>query len=140
VVSFIQLEKKMMRNLLGKKLSMFLFLGLSSSALSKQLVCHHYVMANYEFCSVTLNVLEDGKIASPVSINHQGQTYSSLIEEVSLGAGEKFHLFLDVDKPGQELEMIIKETQNDKGEYPAILINPQAPFAKEMQGKCQQTR
>lgn len=120
-----------------KTLTLLLLL-VGSSAFSKQLVCHYYVMGEFEFCSVTLTLLENGKLSSPASVNHQGQVYSSAIEEVSLNAGERFHLFLDVDKPGHELEMVVKTNQNEKGEFLSVLINPQASFAKEMQGKCQE--
>jgi len=88
------------------------------------------------FCTVTLKELEDGSLDSPVRIEHQGQPQSSVIREVDRKAGELYHLWLDADKPGQEIEMIVKNTPNNKGEYPAVLINPEASFAKEMKGIC----
>ncbi|NBX75595.1 MAG: hypothetical protein EBQ92_03510 [Proteobacteria bacterium] len=117
-------------------LSGFFFFSLTGQAVSRKLVCVHTVMDLAPFCTVTLKELEDGSVENPVQIEHQGKPMSSLIQEVDLKPGELYHLFLDADKPGKEIEMIVKSTANEKGEYPAVLINHEAPFAKEMKGAC----
>ncbi|MFM8269577.1 MAG: hypothetical protein ACKN9V_05245 [Pseudomonadota bacterium] len=102
----------------------------------RKLTCVHTVMNYAPFCTVFLKELEDGSLESPVKIEHQGQPQMSVIREVDLKLGELYHLLLDADKPGSEIEMIVKSSQNDKGEYPAVLINHEASFAKEMKGTC----
>lgn len=116
-------------------LGLFLFssVGISST---KKLVCKHYVTNEIEFCTVTLTVLEDGSLESTANINHQGINQKSVIAEKELVEGDLYRLFLDADKPGQEIEMVITSQKNGNGEYPAVLINHEAPFAKEMHGTC----
>jgi len=116
-------------------LSVFFF-SLTGQAVVRKLTCVHTVMDLAPFCTVTLKELEDGSLESPVQVEHQGQLHASVIEETELQTGELYHLFLDSDKPGQEIEMIVRNAVNDKGEYPAVLINHEAPFAKEMKGIC----
>jgi len=115
-----------------------LFFSVTGQAISRKLVCVHTVMNLGPFCTVTLKELEDGSLESPVHIEHQGQPQSSIIEEVDVKPGELYHLFLDADKPGKEIEMVVKNTTNEKGEYPAVLINHEATFAKEMKGVCKE--
>lgn len=110
--------------------------SLAGQAAARKLTCVHTVMDLAPFCTVTLKQLEDGSLESPVRIEHQGQANYSVIQEVKKELGELFHLLVDADKPGQEIEMIVKNTINEKGEYPAVLINHEAPFAQEMKGTC----
>ena len=110
--------------------------GSVAHASSYQWACDHYVTADIPFCSVTLTVLEDGKLSSRATIDHQGQTHSSVLQELELQPGQLFHLNLDADLPGQEIEMIIEENSDGQEKYPAVLINNQVPFAKEMHGTC----
>ena len=102
----------------------------------RKLICVHTVMDLAPFCTVTLKELEDGTLESPVLIEHQGQPQHSMIREVKVESGEMYHLFLDADKPGQEIEMIVENINNENGEYPAVLINHEVPFAQEMKGTC----
>lgn len=104
----------------------------------RKLTCIHTVMDLAPFCTVTLKELEDGTLESPVLIEHQGQPQHSMIREVKLEPGEKYHLLLDANKPGQEIEMIVESTTNENGEYLAVLINHEVPFAQEMKGSCQE--
>ena len=116
----------------------FLFFISSSlmTASTQQWVCDHYVTPEIPFCSVTLTLLENGKLSSRATIEHQGQTHPSVIQELDVLPGQLFHLNLDADLPGQEIEMIVEEQSNETGKFPAVLINHQAPFAKEMHGVC----
>ena len=113
-----------------------MFLTVQSWAETAKLVCKHYVTADFEFCTVTLTVLPDGTLKSPASINHQGSVQSSALAQKPTEDGQKYRLFLDADKPGKEIEMIIEDDKNAEGKYPAVLINHEAPFAKEMYGDC----
>lgn len=124
---------------LMKKLGILLGLAFLSSlgwGETKKLVCKHYVVNQIEFCTVTLTLLEDGSIESPVNINHQGSNQKSVIKEIELQEGDWYRLLLDADKPGHEIEMVISSLKKENGEYPAVLINHEAPFAKEMHGTC----
>lgn len=114
-------------------LALFSSLGMGTT---KKLVCKHYVVNQIEFCTVTLTVLEDGSIESPVNVNHQGSNQKSVINEIELQEGDLYRLLLDADKPGHEIEMVVSSLKNETGEYPAVLINHEAPFAKEMHGTC----
>jgi hypothetical protein len=114
----------------------FFVLSSIARASTYNLECQHYVTNEFPFCSVTLTVLEDGKLSSRATIEHQGQSHPSFIQELDLESGQLFHLNLDADLPGQEIEMIIDEKSDAQGKYPAVLINNQAPFAKEMHGTC----
>lgn len=117
-------------------LLLFIVIGGASTSFSQQVVCQHYVVQDIPFCKVTLKVSEDGKLASTAEIDHQGQVFTSQIQELSLESDQRFHLYLDADKPGKEIEMIVRNAQNEKGEHKAVLINHEAPFAKEMHGIC----
>lgn len=118
-------------------LGLCLFLwGSAAHASASQWTCEHYVTTDIPFCSVTLTVLEDGKLSPRATIEHQGQSHSSVIQELDLQPGQLFHLNLDADLSGQEIEMIVEENANGQGKYPAVLINNQVPFAKEMHGTC----
>lgn len=105
---------------------------------TKKLVCKHYVVNQIEFCTVTLTIREDGSIESPVNVNHQGSNQKSMINEIELQEGDLYRLLLDADKPGHEIEMVVSSLKNETGEYPAVLINHQVPFGKEMHGTCRE--
>lgn len=110
--------------------------SLIGQAVARKLTCVHTVMDIAPFCTVFLKELEDGTLESPVQWDHQGAKQWSVIRELDLKTGELHHLLLDADKPGQEIEMIVNNSVNEKGEFPAVLINHEAPFAKEMKGTC----
>lgn len=118
-----------------KTLSLF-FLWWGLSAQAQTLVCTHYVTQEIPFCSVTLKILEDGSLDTHAEINHQGQKFQTLIEELPKAGGEWFRLNLDADKPGKEIEMRVQLTETGEGPYPSVMINHEAPFAKEMKGNC----
>lgn len=110
--------------------------SIQSLAQTGKLVCKHYVVNDIEFCTVTLTVLQDGSLKSPAQINHQGSVQPSVLIEKPTQEGQLYRLYLDADKPGKEIEMVVQETKNQEGQYPAVLINHEAPFAKEMYGTC----
>jgi len=105
--------------------------------IAQTLHCTHYVTGDIPFCTVSLNVLENGALDSHAEINHQGQKFQTVLEELPAQSGEWFRLNLDSDKPGKEIEMRIRQTESGQGPFPAVLINHEAPFAKEMKGTCE---
>lgn len=124
------------KRLLGLIVAIGILWSQISEAAGNQIVCNHYVVQNVPFCTVTLKILDGDKLEPTALINHQGQTLSSQLEELPLENGQLFHLNLDADKPGQEIEMIVYSSKNEKNEHKAVLINHQVPFGKEMQGIC----
>ena len=74
----------------------FLMFSSLATASGYQWVCDHYVTAEIPFCSVTLFVTEEGKLSPRASIEHQGQTHPSLIQELDLEPGQMLHLNLNI--------------------------------------------
>lgn len=103
---------------------------------AQTLRCTHYVTGEIPFCTVALKILENGSLDSQAEINHQGQKFQSILEELPAQSGEWFRLNLDADKPGKEIEMRIQQTATGQGLFPAVLINNEVPFGKEMKGSC----
>ena len=112
------------------KLLVFSFL------VAQTLRCTHYVTGELPFCSVDLKILENGRLDQYAVITHYGQKVQTLLEELPIQNGEWFRLHLDSDKPGKEIEMRIQQTENGEGPFPAVMINDQVPFGKEMKGTC----
>ncbi|NBX69652.1 MAG: hypothetical protein EBR01_11895 [Proteobacteria bacterium] len=117
---------------------LYLIIGLplAATASPSKLVCAHFVTENIPFCTVTLKTDENGTLESLASVEHAGSVHSTVIKSLAPKPGEKFRLYLDANLEGQEIEMIIDETPNSDGTLPSVMINHEAPFAKEMYGSC----
>ena len=127
-----------MRN--QSKILFFVVLGTvfgAKASWARSLHCTHYVTPTTPFCSVTLEVLDDGTLDKHAEIEHYGQKMQTILAPLPTKENQWFHLNLDSDKPGKEIEMIIDHSANGQAPFPAVLINPEVPFGKEMKGTCE---
>ncbi|NBV49738.1 hypothetical protein EBR03_05370 [bacterium] len=104
---------------------------------TQSLFCQHYVTQEIPFCEVTLFLTETGMLEKKALIRHQGSEQTTLIRSTETQPGEMFHLFLDADKPGHEIEMIVEDEESAEGQWKAVLINHEVPFGKKMWGHCE---
>lgn len=126
-----------------KPLSMVFLAGLFFWSLQltgaplQSLFCQHFVTQEIPFCEVTLFLTETGTIEKKALIRHHGSEQTTVIRTTETQPGEMFHLFLDADKPGSEIEMIVEDTESTEGQWKAVLINHEVPFGKKMWGHCE---
>jgi hypothetical protein len=69
-----------------------------------------------------------------VKIDQAGQIYRPHFEITPCAPNERFHLILDADRPGQELEFIVYQPVN--GVTKSELINNHSPYMKKSPGTC----
>jgi|GEM_PF-1357316 len=90
------------------------------------------------FATVAISVTENGAVRREGTVTMYGRSQTTAIEQQEALAGEKFHVLVDADRPGQELTMIVFDDDAVATPLRAKLINPQSPMVKEMDGTCEQ--
>ena len=79
--------------------------------------------------------LDSQGVPQEVKIDQAGQIYRPSFEIAPCAPDERFHLILDADRPGQELEFLIYQAVH--GVTKSELINNHSPYMKKSPGTCQ---
>lgn len=112
----------------------FVFLSaMTAMAQPNQSLTCQQTISGAPFMSIEVTLDSQGG-PEGVKIDQAGQIYHPYFEIVPTAPNERFHLILDADRPGQELEFIVYQTVN--GVTKSELINNHSPYMKKSPGTC----
>ena len=124
----------MNRYFLKMSAAYFVFLSaMTGMAQPSQALTCQQTIAGAPFMIIEVTLDSQG-VPEGVKIDQAGQIYRPSFEIAPCAPNERFHLILDADRPGQELEFTIYHSVN--GVTKSELINNHSPYMKKSPGTC----
>lgn len=93
-----------------------------------------YKYMGVDFTVVDLMIYENGEPASSADVQMYGRTTKVPVTREVKAEGEDIHVWLDKDRPGNEVEMIVYKDRQPEGD--SKLTNHNVPIGQDVWGEC----